>query len=1124
MTVPRTCLASLLVLLALSPALLAAGKAAPKQAPVTLRGTVVGPASEKAPSGAPVAKAKVAVVVTDPQVLSQRAGESMAPARAETGADGTFAVSGLPGKTFTVRVQAPGFAPFEVQDVGAGAALKVRLAQGLSIEGRVLDATSRKPVPGVSVMGRTRASRGMPEEMLPQAVTDAEGRFRLVDLAPGVVSVEAKGATWGRATEDAVAVPQRGALELVVRPGGRLAGRILDMEGKPVEGVTVRVEPAALERLRDVLRQQPVRTDAKGTFAFEGLQAGDTYRISAAKKGFSRASIGPFPIKPGTVKEDLELRLDASAALRVRLLDLEGKPVTALEVSIYPESDARGPRGGNTNDVPDDQITAEGEGRFRISGLPVGKAAVELLPDGYASIERKDLKLEPGKTTDLGTHTVREGHVLRGRVTDGSGGPVEGATIRAFWNAEGRFKSRQVQSGGDGRFRLSGLSEGALQALMVSAKGFASKTENSVPTDQEAEVTLERAGAIVGRVLLEDTRDPVPAKVEATPEAKAETMPGMRFQFGFNEDTFADASGNFRVEDLAPGKYTLIATLPGKAPARVAGLEVRSEDVADAGTVLLKEGLSLRGRVLDAKDDSPIPGAAVSVDEPQGMMRFNLGEASAHATLTDAQGGFDVAGLESKTYDVSVAHPEYARAASRAEAKEDAPEVVVRLSRGGTLTGTVRDAQRQPVPNASIMLMQGMGGSPQSTATGEDGVYKLERLTPGSYRVLRLPEGGRIAITIGPGMKMVDVKEGEITVLDFDDAAKIAVTGRVLRGDKPIPGAMLMFFAGDGTVGSASEMKTTHAESDGHFQIGLDTPGPYTVVVQGMEHMMSRASVKIQVPDQPQVNQDVVVSGGGIAGVVTGPDNAPVANAMVRATPEPPPQQPRIGGSGAQTKQDGSYTIDGLDPGTYKVRAMAPGKKPAEATTTVGDDGATARVDLRMEPGRSLRGRVVDPRGNGLEGAWVFAAPTGSVTFDASMMGTTDVNGSFEIIAPSDGLMDVAALPGGYAPALAERVTPDDPDGLRLQASPGGRIRVRVVGSDGKGKSGVQVRVRPQPEFLGSTSFRQAGIPPTDGQGFATADLLRPATYMVTVDNPNAAPVTVAVSEGGTVEATLTVP
>jgi hypothetical protein len=94
-----------------------------------------------------------------------------------------------------------------------------------------------------------------------------------------------------------------------------------------------------------------------------------------------------------------------------------------------------------------------------------------------------------------------------------------------------------------------------------------------------------------------------------------------------------------------------------------------------------------------------------------------------------------------------------------------------------------------------------------------------------------------------------------------------------------------------------------------------------------------------------------------------------------------------------------------------------------------------------------------------------------------------------------------------------------------LEASAGGRIRVHVVRPDGLGRSGVQLRVRAQPEFLGSMSFRQATLPTTDGQGYATADLLRPATYVVSVENhPEVAPATVAVSEGGVVETTLTVP
>src|SRR5262245_5728390 len=109
MSMPRTSIAAVLAL-ALASLLSAADKApakpvAKQDTSAVLRGTVLSPPSEKAPAGAPVAKAKVAVVVTDAQVLAQRAGESLAPARAETGEDGTFTVSGLAGKEFTVRVQ-----------------------------------------------------------------------------------------------------------------------------------------------------------------------------------------------------------------------------------------------------------------------------------------------------------------------------------------------------------------------------------------------------------------------------------------------------------------------------------------------------------------------------------------------------------------------------------------------------------------------------------------------------------------------------------------------------------------------------------------------------------------------------------------------------------------------------------------------------------------------------------------------------------------------------------------------------------------------------------------------------------------------------------------------------------
>jgi len=50
-------------------------------------------------------------------------------------------------------------------------------------------------------------------------------------------------------------------------------------------------------------------------------------------------------------------------------------------------------------------------------------------------------------------------------------------------------------------------------------------------------------------------------------------------------------------------------------------------------------------------------------------------------------------------------------------------------------------------------------------------------------------------------------------------------------------------------------------------------------------------------------------------------------------------------------------------------------------------------------------------------------------------------------------------------------------------------------------------------------------VPATKDSGNASADLLAPGAYVVTVENhPDVAPVTVPVSEGGVANATLTVP
>ncbi len=459
----------------------------------------------------------------------------------------------------------------------------------------------------------------------------------------------------------------------------------------------------------------------------------------------------------------------------------------------------------------------------------------------------------------------------------------------------------------------------------------------------------------------------------------------------------------------------------------------------------------------------------------------------------------------------------------------DTDDFVLKLSRGGVITGAVRDAQRQPQVGVQILLTKiPMSGGPQTVSTGADGRYTLEKIAPGEYMVIRAPVGGGPLMLFG-GMKQVVVREGETTIHDLDEAAKINLTGRVLKAGQPVANATLLFSPGDGS-GAMTDLKQSRSDAEGRYQVGLDTAGPYGVVVTSGGAMFGgrQTAVPIQVPEEQNPVVDVTVKAAGISGRVTNTEGRPVSGAIVNVTPtgtkDGNPGHGR-GGMQDQTESDGTFLIEGLDPGTYGVSVAAAGYRNAEApTVTIINDSDVAAVDVRLEPGRTVRGRVLDANGNGIAGAMVLTAAAGAPPSGRdSMPSTTDVNGTFVITAPADGLIDLTAVATGFPPARAVSVQPQDGVDIVLRAPRGGRIRVTVVGPNGP-VAGARVACRAVPDYLGAgyLSFLDR-TPPTGADGTTTVSSLAPGAYELTVaSDSKRATSAVTLSEGA--EVVLTVP
>jgi len=354
----------------------------------------------------------------------------------------------------------------------------------------------------------------------------------------------------------------------------------------------------------------------------------------------------------------------------------------------------------------------------------------------------------------------------------------------------------------------------------------------------------------------------------------------------------------------------------------------------------------------------------------------------------------------------------------------------------------------------------------------------------------------------------------------------------VLKGGQPVPNAMILFSPGNGN-GPPTDLKQSRSEADGRYQIGLDAAGAYAVVVTsgGAFFGGGRSAIAVEVPDQPNPVVDITMKTAGISGRVLNLEGKPISGAIVSAKSAggaAGSEGHRGGGMQDQSDPDGTFLIEGLDPGTYTVTAAAGGYRNASVPpVTVADETDVPAVDLRMEAGRTVRGRVLDANGNGISGAMVMAAASGGPPSGRDAMpASSDVNGTFLVTAPADGPIDLTAVAGGFPPARAIGVQPEDGVELTLRAPRPGRVRLSVISAKGDVLAGAGVTCRAVPDFLGADFVTMLNKPtPTDGAGLTTVSSLAPGAYELTVTSgTKRATQTVTVAEGAEVVATVTVP
>ncbi|CDR08592.1 MFS transporter [Streptomyces iranensis] len=213
----------------------------------------------------------------------------------------------------------------------------------------------------------------------------------------------------------------------------------------------------------------------------------------------------------------------------------------------------------------------------------------------------------------------------------------------------------------------------------------------------------------------------------------------------------AHPDGSYALDAPGSGSYVLIAAADGHQP-QASTVVVGDEPLGF--DIVLSATSGLVGSVRGAADGRPVEAAMVVVTDVRGEV-LATGK-------TGEQGDFGFEELVSGTFTVAVNAPGYRPAALPVEVgAQGLTRVEIALQAGARVQGIVRaGADRRPLPDARVTLVDSAGNVVATATTGEDGAYAFTDLDAGDYTVIASgypPVAGALTVS-GPGVDGHDVE------------------------------------------------------------------------------------------------------------------------------------------------------------------------------------------------------------------------------------------------------------------------------------------------------------------------------------------------------------------------------
>ncbi len=446
------------------------------------------------------------------------------------------------------------------------------------------------------------------------------------------------------------------------------------------------------------------------------------------------------------------------------------------------------------------------------------------------------------------------------------------------------------------------------------------------------------------------------------------------------------------------------------------------------------------GRVLHAETKQPLSDVEVRLlPKPDGAWIFPL---KPQRVRSNAQGEYRFTDLSPGEYRVYAFHRTLASRTKQVrfnnatiEANGQSKPVDLTMREGLKLkVHVVAEETGKPIPNALVRLQ--WTDQDDNAQTDETGTVVIGCLTKGEQHVEAMATGYCL------------VDQQQELLADTTEITFRLPKGGVLEGTitdpngKPIAGVDV---SGSPERRSMSRFDKVETDEKGRFKLQylpLAEQFRMSASKKGYVYYYQEQSLKGQPSQTLAVRLEPRPSGGDINALVVDVSGKPIVGAEIT----------NHGNSSAdyhtaKSDETGRFTIKNLyirSGNRSELTIRAEGFAPLLATVPEQDQSAPVELQITLEPGHRLKGRVVNTKGQPIAGAWVFFANGNRGIGGIGGKLVSDKDGRFASNSlPADCPLNISAQ--GYSPREGFRVALDKDEEVSIVLEASAQLRWQVV-------------------------------------------------------------------------------